>query len=75
MYAYPYIHTGIQFSMWMTALYAPILCPYLLEREIQVAGKMNCQKDLNAKPFPCLCNNPVMCGDKRKFFFYESVRY
>ena len=72
LFAYPYIHTGIQFSMWMTSQFAPTLCPFMEEHKIQVAGKMNCKKDLNAKPYPCLCDHPVKCGDKRKYFYYEN---
>lgn len=70
-FAYPYIHTGVQFGMWVTADFAESLCPALEAQGLTVAGAMNCKTDLNASP-PCLCDNPTQCqtkdGLRRKFW-------
>lgn len=70
-FAYPYIHTGVQFGMWVTADFPESLCPALEAQGLIAAGPMDCKTDLNATP-PCLCDHPTQCqtkdGLRRKFW-------
>ena len=70
-FAYPFIHTGVQFGMWKTADHADSLCPFMEEQGILEAGAMDCKIDWNATP-PCLCDDVTKChtknGTLRKFW-------
>mmetsp|Transcript_24069 Transcript_24069/g.46036 ORF Transcript_24069/g.46036 Transcript_24069/m.46036 type:complete len:463 (+) Transcript_24069:80-1468(+) len=71
-YAYPYIHSGVQFGMWMSAHFPEVVCPSLEVLGIEEAGAMNCKvDDENATP-PCMCDHSTQCetkdGLRRKFF-------
>merc|ERR1712224_496247 len=54
-YAYPFIHSGIQFGMWMTHYYAQELCPFLARENISIAPDS-------------MCANCCSCGRLRKTF-------
>ncbi len=71
-YAYPYIHSGIQFRTWMLGHYSPILCPFIETTGVRLGGSIDCKiqeqeetKKNDRTPGEqepeCLCNHPVIC--------------